>query len=593
MYVNPKLARMVTHSEQEDPLLKWRTNLPVTPADDNESPCITKQWKIANEKKIKVPVKMQENLDRNSKYEIQKKERGERAARRAAEKETLYYQDHEGSNSQKRSNDSSNIGDPYGNIKSNTKLISNENRLKEYYTDHHVKDEQGVDIDSRKKKLNKSSVKYTKGDLNSVLHRPKEKQQTEDYHKDHWLAKVIEKVESKCHETKRPEEEDSSSQWSKYSQATGNSINSKRSMVSSETISKLKRITDKYKKEDSQKAGVKVTAAKKVSETSKNILEVPLASQKNNKTQETRTKRKSLTNNTEPSDKTVSDYEEYSELKIKIPEKNNQKTVKKTIPENRVEIKESPAKTIAISRNKEIKPLLEYPPLKLFYWNPNSLGAAGETSTTKKRMMIENENSHLIFLVEPYHKYEIPGFKTQSGCTIKGKNKIYSQVLWRKELPVEVFSADLDLVVIKLTLAHLSVPLFMFCVYLSHDDDRRFHCLTLIRNTLEAIDTQDKSTKPLVVMVGDFNRDLHTLSSYTRNQNDKLLATLAKKFSFAQDMKHNEVTRERSIKNGQRFERSRIDWLLMSMRGINVRSFVIKESMSYSDHFAFMFDIEL
>ena len=240
-------------------------------------------------------------------------------------------------------------------------------------------------------------------------------------------------------------------------------------------------------------------------------------------------------------------------------------------------------------------PFRQFPPIDLFYWNPNSLGTLQQGNPSIKRELIEAEKSHFVFLVEPYHHYTLPGYETQSGTTLKDKKKIYAQVLWRKELPVEVILSDVDLIVIKMNFAHLTNPLYMFCVYLSHTDSRRIYCLNLIMTTIEKVSLGNTSAedKPLFLMVGDFNKNLLALNSYSRDPSEKILNQLMKQFIAALDMKHNDITRERVILNGKKVERSRIDWMLMSKYGLKVQSTVVKDSMQWSDHFAFNFKIDL
>lgn len=238
-------------------------------------------------------------------------------------------------------------------------------------------------------------------------------------------------------------------------------------------------------------------------------------------------------------------------------------------------------------------PFQPYPPLRLFYWNPNSIGVNEDATENNKRAIIENEDSHMIFLVEPYHKYEIPGFVTACGLPLDKKTKIYSQMLWREELPIELVSVDVDLIVAKMNVPHLTNPIYFFCVYISHTEERRLKCLALIEETLAAANAlHTGKDKPLVIMVGDFNHDLFNLDG-RRNPTNKALNALLKQFTVAHDMKHNEITRERVVQNGKRHERSRIDWMLFSKYGLKIQSRVIKESMQYSDHFAFVFDVTM
>lgn len=253
------------------------------------------------------------------------------------------------------------------------------------------------------------------------------------------------------------------------------------------------------------------------------------------------------------------------------------------------------AKTGPYAPPRNITPLKQYPPLSLFYWNPNSLGTLQQGNPSIKRELIEAEDCHFVFLVEPYHHYELPGYNTKSGTPLKDKKKIYAQVLWRKELPVEVFLADVDLIVLKMDIPYLTNPLYLFCVYLSHTDSRRLHCLTQIKDTLDQLTkaAPTPETRPLVILVGDFNKNLLSLNPYSRDPCEKLLNYLTRQFIAALDMKHNDITRERVILNGKKIERSRIDWMLMSKYGVKVQSSVVKDSMQWSDHFAFVFKIDV
>lgn len=285
--------------------------------------------------------------------------------------------------------------------------------------------------------------------------------------------------------------------------------------------------------------------------------------------------------------------------KVEIKENTDDSSTEKTIKISKIEKTESISKTVKlptpqIKSGKKKTPFKEYPPLTLFYWNPNSLGATSNISAPQKRGLIESEDCHMIFLCEPYHHYELPGFITASGRPLDKKTKIYSQILWREELPIELVLADVDLIVVKMNVSHLTNPLYFFCVYLSHTDERRLTCLSLIEETLkEANRNHTGEDKPLVIMVGDFNRNLMNINSYSRDLTDKALNVLLKQMNYALDMKHNEITRERAVLGGKRYERSRIDWLLMSKYGLKIQSRVVKESMEYSDHFAFVFNVTM
>lgn len=235
----------------------------------------------------------------------------------------------------------------------------------------------------------------------------------------------------------------------------------------------------------------------------------------------------------------------------------------------------------------------------LFYWNPNSVHSGNESKSASKKEIISAKSPSLIAMVEPYHAYQLPGYSTASGKTLQAKKKVYAVVLWKKELDVEVVFKDVDLVIVRQTIqvSRTQQPdgkryLYLFCVYLSHTEERRLKCLEFVQQHLKVVLSENKE-QTSVILVGDLNKNLMSISTYTRDKSEKMLNEIAKQLIICHEMLHNNVTRERIILNGKTVERSRIDWLLFSKRGLDIHAFPVTDSVLYSDHFAFNFDLDI
>jgi hypothetical protein len=293
-----------------------------------------------------------------------------------------------------------------------------------------------------------------------------------------------------------------------------------------------------------------------------------------------------------------------SKTKVKAKDSANLSLEELADATHKVPVITSPSKAVkrvaGLSVGPHKKPTIvsSWPPLRIFYWNPNSVNSPNFENSQKKKEIITDHDPHVIMMVEPYHHYEVPGYKTLSGLPLEDRSKVYSTLLYKNEIPAKKILVDVDLIVVELSLegvCPLGGNLYLFCIYLSHTESRRLKCLQLIKENIDKINeatSTGSKPRPLFIMVGDFNRDIQQSTGYSKDPTDKALSHLLKQFIIAHDMKYNEVTRERIILNGKKMERSRIDWMLFSKRGINVHSTPVKESTVYSDHFAFDYVVD-
>lgn len=239
-------------------------------------------------------------------------------------------------------------------------------------------------------------------------------------------------------------------------------------------------------------------------------------------------------------------------------------------------------------------PMDPYMPIKLFYWNPCSVNSGNEKKSMEKKILISKDNPHIIMLDEPFCEYRIPGYTSVPGLALEGKSKIYTEVLFRKELPIEIMLVDIDLIIIKQSISHPRNSIYYFCVYLSHTESRQLTCLDLILKWLAKL----KGENPLFVLVGDFNTNLQKLEVFSKKDpSTSKLNKLLKDFSLvaARDMHHFDITRTREKRTGGTVvkEKSRIDWLLSTRTDLNIECKFMEESAKLSDHFAFLIKVAL
>lgn len=250
-------------------------------------------------------------------------------------------------------------------------------------------------------------------------------------------------------------------------------------------------------------------------------------------------------------------------------------------------------KVVGISEGTPV-PMDPYMPIKLFYWNPCSVNSGNEEKSQAKKTLISKDNPHIIMLDEPFCEYRIPGYISVPGLALEGKSKIYTEVLFRKELPIEIILVDIDLIIIKQSISHPRNSIYYFCVYLSHTESRQLTCLDLILKWLAKL----KEENPLFVLVGDFNTNLQKLEVFSKKDlSTPKLNKLLKDFSLvaARDMHYFDITRTREKRTGGTIvrEKSRIDWLLSTRTDLKIECKFMAESALLSDHFAFSILVNL
>lgn len=268
----------------------------------------------------------------------------------------------------------------------------------------------------------------------------------------------------------------------------------------------------------------------------------------------------------------------------------------------------------------EVVPMDPYMPIKLFYWNPCSVNSGDEEKSAKKKNLISEHNPHIIMLDEPFCELRIPGYISVPGLPLEGKSKLYTHVLFRKGIAIEIILVDIDLIIIKQSIEHPRDSIYYFCLYLSHTESRQNTCLDLI---LKWMDKLRQGANPLFVLVGDFNINLQKLEPYSKDPRIKKLNQLLKNYSLvsAPDMHFYDITRTRekriAAKSPPRLaaptttpnqnvpapsteplhkivrEQSRIDWLLSTRTDLNVKCKYLKESAELSDHYAFLVLVNL
>ena len=142
-----------------------------------------------------------------------------------------------------------------------------------------------------------------------------------------------------------------------------------------------------------------------------------------------------------------------------------------------------------------------------------------------KKDIISQSYPGIICLCEPYHHFELPGYVTLSGKSLPEKTKVYTQISWRDNLPVETVFIDVDLIIVRLNIPSDAEFLYVFCVYLSHDEKRRLKCLQFILEFVTKLKS-DPNVLPLFVLVGDFNKNLHFIEPKSKDETEKRLRKL-------------------------------------------------------------------
>lgn len=240
--------------------------------------------------------------------------------------------------------------------------------------------------------------------------------------------------------------------------------------------------------------------------------------------------------------------------------------------------------------------------LSIFYWNPNSINAADEFNSWKKKDIILGSTADIIGLCEPFKELECDLYHSIIPDTTQLRQKKYFvQLLIKTEICFKKIKVSRDAILVSVERLKPQKNLLIACIYMSFNPDDGFERRT---NTCSIINQALKLSKEKnedLIIFGDFNLDFQAKpKKYPYYDKIDLKSQLEPAITQlkAQPMHQNGITRKKTIYKGKRKEysqKSRIDWLLTSngMKYKNIQEWSIEaQKFELSDHLPFLMEIE-